>query len=239
MFGNNIYASLSNLATAFVPVLLGIILHEVAHGWVASLCGDKTAKMLGRLTLNPVPHIDPMGLGMFVLTALLPGGLIFGWAKPVPVNARNMRKPRRDMMLVSAAGSVTNMLLACAFAVALRLMFSLTPPNVLISSTMAQFFTRMFEVGIVANFALAWINLLPIPPLDGSHIVEGLLPPRLAWKYSQLGRYGFMILLVLLFTGVVGMILMPLINFSVNGVISLTGLNDPAFHSFFRLFTWR
>lgn len=223
MFGSNLSASVANVAIAFVPVLLGIVLHEVAHGWVASLRGDKTAKMLGRLTLNPLPHIDPMGLGMFVLTALA-SPVVFGWAKPVPVNSRNMKNPRQDMMLVSIAGPLSNMILAVLFAVALRLLFALTPPEVLLTSRVADFFNRMFQVGIVANFALAWINLLPVPPLDGSHIVEGLLPPRLGWQYSRLGRYGFLILLALLLTGVVGRILWPLIQMSVQATLALTGL---------------
>lgn len=222
MFNINLSSALSQVAVAFVPVLLGIILHEVAHGWVASLCGDKTARMLGRLTLNPVPHIDPMGLGLFVLTAVA-SPVVFGWAKPVPVNSRNMRNPRRDMMLVALAGPLTNMLLALAFAAALRLLFALTPPETLLTSRVADFFNQMFQVGIVANFALAWINLLPIPPLDGSHIVEGLLPPRLGWQYSRLGRYGFLILLVLLLTGVVGRILWPLIQMSVRFALTVTG----------------
>ncbi len=226
------------LATAFVPVLLGIILHEVAHGWVASLRGDLTARMLGRLTLNPVPHIDPMGLGMFVLTALFTP-IIFGWAKPVPVNARNMKRPRWDMMLVSAAGPLTNMLLALCFALALRGVFAVVPAETLTSGGVAAFAIRMCEVGIVANFALAWINLLPIPPLDGSHLLEGLLPRRLAWRYASLGRYGFMLLLVLLLFGAVGRVLMPLINWSVNTTLWLTGLNNPLFRDFFTMFVWR
>lgn len=215
--------SLSHLATAFVPVLFGIILHEVAHGWMASLRGDETARMLGRLTLNPVPHIDPMGLGMFALTALA-SPVVFGWARPVPVNSRNMRNPRVDMMLVSLAGPVANMLLAVLFAFALRILLLAVPPDMLLTSRTAQFFSGMFQVGIVANFALAWINLLPLPPLDGSHIVEGLLPPRLAWQYSRLGRYGMILLLALLLTGVAGRILQPLILHSANLALRLSGI---------------
>ena len=122
-----IHICITNLAVAFVPVLLGIILHEVAHGWAASLCGDHTARMLGRLTLNPVPHIDPMGLAMFVLTALA-SPFVFGWAKPVPVNPRNMRNPERGMLLVSVAGPLANMLLAfvCAGGAALMWRYAQT-----------------------------------------------------------------------------------------------------------------
>lgn len=211
---------LSNLTTAFVPVMLGIILHEVAHGWMASRRGDQTAKMLGRLTLNPLPHIDPMGLGMFVLTALT-SPVIFGWAKPVPVNARNFKNPRVDMMLVSVAGPVSNMLLALLCAFGFALMAKFIDPETLLKSREAGFFFNMLQVGIIANFALAWLNLLPLPPLDGSHIVEGFLPPKLAWQYSKLSRYGMIILLLLLVTGVAGAIITPLIRFSANAALSL------------------
>jgi Zn-dependent protease len=219
----NISALLSRVATAFVPVLLGIVLHEVAHGWVASIRGDKTALMLGRLTLNPLPHIDPTGLLMFVLTALAPGNFIFGWARPVPVNPRNLRKPRRDMMLVSAAGCVANILLAVAFAFCLKLLFTLASPAFL-RGTAAQFCRNMFLTGITANIALAWINLLPIPPLDGSRLLEGLLPYPLARGYARMGRYGFLILVVLLLTGAVGFILRPLAEWTFRGIIALAGL---------------
>lgn len=222
MFTSHFSLDLAGLATAFVPVLLGIILHEVAHGWVASLRGDQTARMLGRLTLNPVPHIDPMGLLMFVATALFTP-IVFGWARPVPVNARNMRSPRWDMMLVSVAGPLTNMLLALLFAVGLGLTIVFRPGEAALSGGIWAFVFRMCRVGVIANFGLAWINLLPIPPLDGSHIVEGLLPPRLGWKYSRLGRYGFLLLLALLMTGTVGAVLLPLIQASVSVTFSVIG----------------
>lgn len=220
MFSSQFSASVAQLATAFVPVLLGIILHEVAHGWVASLRGDQTARMLGRLTLNPVPHIDPAGLAMFAVTALFTP-IVFGWARPVPVNVRNMRNPRRDMMLVSVAGPLTNMLLALFFAVGLGLTITFAPDDTSLDGGIWAFVFRMCRVGMIANFGLAWINLLPIPPLDGSHIVEGLLPPRLGWNYSRLGRYGFLLLLVLLMTGVAGQVLLPLIQMSVNAALTL------------------
>lgn len=223
MITSNFSAGLAALATAFVPVLLGIVLHEVAHGWVASLRGDQTARMLGRLTLNPIPHIDPMGMAMFVMTALFTP-IVFGWAKPVPVNSRNMKNPRRDMMLVSVAGPLSNMILALLFALGLGLLLAFAPASATLPGGAGTFLFNMFRVGIIANFGLAWINLLPIPPLDGSHIVEGLLPPRLGWQYARLGRYGFLILLVLLMTGVVGRILWPLIQISVNMALSLVGL---------------
>lgn len=220
MFTSQFSAGIAQLATAFIPVLLGIILHEVAHGWAASLRGDQTARMLGRLTLNPVPHIDPMGLAMFAVTALFTP-VVFGWARPVPVNVRNMRNPRWDMMLVSVAGPLTNMLLALLFAVGLGLTITFAPDDASLDGGIWAFVFRMCRVGMIANFGLAWINLLPIPPLDGSHLVEGLLPPRLGWSYSRLGRYGFVLLLALLMTGAAGRVLLPLIQMSVNAALSL------------------
>lgn len=224
MFDINWAESIERLAVAFVPVLLGIVLHEVAHGWVASLRGDLTARMLGRLTLNPVPHIDPTGLMVFGLTALA-SPVVFGWAKPVPVNARNFHNPRRDMMLVSVAGPLANMLLAFFFALCLKLLFTLVPEQTLATSTVAAFFSLMFYTGVMANLALAWINLLPIPPLDGSHILAGLLPLKWAYWFESMGRYGFMVLILLLFTGVVGAVLMPLVLTSARLIFFLTGLS--------------
>ncbi len=226
MFNFDLHTSISRLAVAFVPVVLGIILHEVAHGWVASLRGDQTARMLGRVTLNPLPHIDPMGLGMFVLTALSPMGFIFGWARPVPVNPRNFRSPRLDDILVSAAGALTNMALAVLFAILLRVSLSLVPPEVFTSSGTARFFLNMFMTGVVANFGLAWVNLLPIPPLDGSHILANLLPGPLAYQYQSLGRYGFLILIALLMFNILGAVVVPLIDISVRLVFSLVGLSE-------------
>ena len=224
MFDSSFSISMTNLAVAFVPVLFGIILHEVAHGWVASLFGDHTARMLGRLTLNPIPHIDPMGLAMFVLTALA-SPFVFGWAKPVPVNSRNMRDPALGMLLVSAAGPLANMLLAFVCAGGAAFMWHYAQANGMAEGSGVHFLLRMFVVGTLSNFALAWINLMPIHPLDGSHIVEAFLPRRLAWQYSRLGRWGFIILIVLLATGMLGAILGPLVEWS----------SELAF-SFYRLF---
>lgn len=218
----SISESITRLSVAFVPVLLGIILHEVAHGWAAFKCGDPTARFLGRLTLNPVPHIDPMGTGMFVFTALF-SPFVFGWAKPVPVNPRNFRNLRRDWMLVSAAGPLTNMALALVFAICLRVLLFL-PPDVLVDSAPGRFFLQMFQVGIYANFALAWINLLPVPPLDGGHILEGLLPRSLAWQFHRLERYGFLILVVLLASGTMSSLLLPLIRWSTQFALWIVGL---------------
>ena len=220
MFNVDLVAAIQRLSVAFVPLMLGIILHEVAHGWAASKRGDPTAAMLGRLTLNPLPHIDPTGLFVFVLTSLT-SSFIFGWAKPVPINYRNFRTPVKDIMLVSFAGPAVNFLLAVFFALLLKLLVSVWSPEVWQTNTVWHFFFLMFQTGIVVNFGLAWLNLIPIPPLDGSKILWGLLPPKIGYSYMQMERYGFIILIVLLMTGFLGKILYPLIELSFNATVSL------------------
>ena len=223
MFDQSISESISRLAVAFVPVLLGIILHEVAHGWVALKRGDPTAWMLGRLTLNPVPHIDPMGMGMFAFTALFTP-FVFGWAKPVPVNVRYFRDPRKDMLLVSASGPLTNITLALLFGLALKLLLTFAPHDFLLGSPVGKYLLEMFQIGIIANFSLAYVNLIPLPPLDGGHILEGLLPRQLANAFGGVRRYGFLILVVLLASGMLSSILTPLIRWSWNTTLWLYGI---------------
>ena len=218
---DNISESIANLTVAFVPVLLGIVLHEVAHGWAAFKRGDNTAWMLGRLTLNPVPHIDPMGTAMFVFTAMFTP-FVFGWAKPVPINPRKFRNIRRDLLIVTAAGPLTNFLLAFLFAVLLRLL--LFAPESFLVGTVGAFLLQMCQVGVVANFTLAWVNLMPIPPMDGGHILECLLPaPAAAW-FARVERYGFLIVVLLLASGAMSSILLPLIRGSWNTALWAVGL---------------
>ncbi|MDE7241380.1 site-2 protease family protein [Desulfovibrio sp.] len=222
MFDFDISHALRLLAIAFVPALLGIILHEVAHGWVAERCGDPTARQLGRLTLNPLPHIDPAGLAVFGLTSLS-GAFVFGWAKPVPVDPRNFRNPHRDMMLVALAGPMTNFLLAVAFGLGLWAAVRLLPFAELRTSQVYIFALSSLQAGVVINFGLGWLNLLPIPPLDGSKILAYFLPAHLAWRFMDLGRYGFVILLVLLVSGLLGKLLGPLVSESSLGLLALLG----------------
>lgn len=185
-----------------LPVIFAITGHEVAHGWMAKRYGDKTAEREGRLTLNPLKHIDPVG------TLIVPGlllitftGFIFGWAKPVPIDPRNFKNPKRATMMVALAGPVSNLLMAFAwsmvarFGVMLEVEFISMP---LIYSGVA---------GITINLVLALINMLPIPPLDGARVLSGLLPDYWAWRFNQLERYGFFILLILLATNFISMIL--------------------------------
>lgn len=158
-------------AVYLIPTLLGIIMHEVAHGWMASRKGDQTARFMGRLTLNPVSHFDALGAAVFLLTSL-GTGFIFGWAKPVPVNVRNLRDPARDMMWVALAGPVTNFLLAIGFALVLGAVVAMLPsPDI---SDTTRYFLLMLVAGVNINLCLAWINLLPIPPLDGAQMAASL-----------------------------------------------------------------
>ena len=180
-------------AVYLLPTLLGIIMHEVAHGWMASRRGDQTARFMGRLTLNPVSHFDALGAAVFLLTSL-GTGFIFGWAKPVPVNVRNLRDPARDMMWVALAGPVTNFLLAIGFALVLGAVVAMLPsPDI---SDTTRYFLLMLVAGVNINLCLAWINLLPIPPLDGSSIFAFFMPVKWLPKYYKVQQYAFPIFMI-------------------------------------------
>jgi Zn-dependent protease len=194
-----------------LPVLIfSVVLHEIAHGWVARWQGDPTAAMLGRLTLNPIPHLDPIGSVLVpAMLALLPGGIIFGWARPVPVNPRNFRNYKQGDILVSLAGVAVNFALAIVFtlllvAVAWGARFS---PDL---GGMWQTVAEMARYGVLINFVLVLFNLLPIPPLDGSHVMYHLLPPHLAVRYRELGRYGMLLVFAFLFLGGFRFLAVPL-----------------------------
>jgi len=199
------------LAIWALPVLLAITLHEAAHGYVARHFGDPTADLAGRITLNPLKHIDPVGTilvpaGILALTTLFgAGGILFGWAKPVPVNFGRLRNPKADMLWVAAAGPFVNLLMAVAWGLLFRIAATSEPG----AYTLPML--KMADAGIQINAVLMVLNLLPIPPLDGGRIAVSLLPNRLAWRFARLEPYGFPILLVLLFTGILGTILWPLI----------------------------
>lgn len=202
-----------------IPVIFAITVHETAHGWVAKKYGDNTAKMLGRLTLNPLKHIDPVGTILLPGILLLTGtGFIFGWAKPVPVDARNFKNPRQDMAIVALAGPVSNLLMAVGWALIARVGVTI---NV---DFMTQPMIYWGIAGISINLVLALINLIPIPPLDGSRVVSGILPNRWAWQYNKLERYGFLILLLMLFTGTLNVILGYPMFLAQNMFFSLAGL---------------
>lgn len=188
-----------------LPILFAITVHEVAHGWVASKLGDKTALMLGRLTLNPLKHIDLIGTVILPLTLLLLGGFIFGWAKPVPVNPNNLKKPRRDMALVAIAGPIANIIMAFFWAAIMKLGSILMGHGL----QFALPIVLMGQAGIMINLVLMALNLIPIPPLDGSRVVAALLPPKLAYKYDRIAPYGIFILLLLLVTHILHLFLWP------------------------------
>lgn len=182
-----------------VVLLFSIVVHEVAHGYVALLNGDPTARMLGRITLNPVPHIDPVGTIILPLLLLFSqAGIIFGWAKPVPVNPLNYRNYRWGEFAVSAAGPISNLVLAAIFSIMLRM--GLANPGLM----------QLAYFGVSINIFLALFNLVPIPPLDGSHILALFLPRELARLYDHLQPVGFILILILFYTGILGAIIMPI-----------------------------
>ena len=204
------------IAIYAIPVIFAITLHEAAHGYVAKHFGDNTAFVLGRVSLNPVRHIDPFGTIMLPLLILVAskllgsGGILFGWAKPVPVDFAALRHPKRDMLWVAAAGPFANLLMAVMWALALKL--SLAMPQNAFTLPLGL----MADAGISVNIVLLILNLLPILPLDGGRIAVSLLPNRLAYNYARLEPYGFPILLVLLFTNMLGTILNPMVRASIH-----------------------
>ena len=198
------------LAVWALPVLFAITLHEVAHGWVARALGDSTAAMLGRLTLNPLKHVDPVGTILVPLVfLLLPGNFLFGWAKPVPVSARNLAHPRRDMALVAVAGPLANLAMAFAWAVLLKVaLFQDSGEGLWLGLKL------MAGAGIMVNLVLMALNLLPVPPLDGGRVAAGLLPPAWALRFDRVEPYGLVILLALMFTGLLGPLIYPVMGFT-------------------------
>ncbi len=207
---------IQTIAIAALPVIFAITLHEAAHGYVARYFGDPTAWQEGRITVNPLKHIDLVGTIIVPAAILLlsTGGVLFGWAKPVPVNFGRLREPKKDMLWVAAAGPATNLAMAVFWAAVMKLAWVL--PLNFFSLPMA----RMAEVGMAVNIALMVLNLFPLPPLDGGRIAVSLLPQQAAWRFAQLERFGFPILLLLLFSGVLGSVLTPVIRL-VGGLIEL------------------
>ncbi len=202
-----------------LPVLFAITLHEVAHGWAARALGDRTAQMLGRLSLKPIRHIDPMGTVVVPILLLILGGFLFGWAKPVPVGVRNFRHPRRDMALVAIAGPLSNLAMALAWGLLMKLALSMNPEEGVWLGI-----TLMCRAGILINIVLMVLNLLPLPPLDGGRVLTGLLPERQARVMDRIEPYGFVILIGLMVTGLLNQIMMWPLLLTANGVLAVLNL---------------
>ncbi len=196
---------IQKIAIYALPVIFAITVHEAAHGYVAKYFGDMTAFNAGRITLNPFKHIDPFGTVVLPALTIMLGGILFGWAKPVPVDFGRLRNPKKDMLWVAAAGPASNFVMAVFWVLALK--YAAFAPD-----TIAYPVSLMAEAGIKINLVLMVLNLLPLPPLDGGRIAVSLLPHRWARSFAKIEPYGFVILIVLLFTGVLGHILQPLIN---------------------------
>jgi Zn-dependent protease len=215
--------SLATIVLWAVPVVLAITLHEAAHGFVAKQFGDQTAYMLGRVTLNPLKHIDPIGTiavpGFLIAVSILTRAplFIFGWAKPVPVNFGNLRHPKRDMFWVAGAGPFANFAMAVAWALLLKVAM---PEGAVDSDGLLE----MAKAGIDVNLMLMALNLLPILPLDGGRIALSLLPQSLAQSYARSERYGFMLVILLLATGVLGKLMLPILRVGQYAIALLLGL---------------
>jgi Zn-dependent protease len=218
----DISALIQQLSVIAIPLLFAITLHEVAHGWVARSCGDPTAYLAGRLTLNPLKHVDPMGTVVIPLALwfMTHGQMMFGWAKPVPVAFGNLRNLRRDMILVAAAGPGTNLAMATAWALfASFLQFGMDT-----SGGAGQWLLGMCVAGINFNVILAVFNLLPIPPLDGGRVLAGLLPPEGARVLHRIEPFGFMIVIALMVTGILWRLIEPFMLFFIDFFWSLARL---------------
>lgn len=204
-----------------IPLIFAITLHEVAHGYVASWFGDQTARLSGRLTLNPIKHIDPVGTLLIPGLMLIVSNFVFGWAKPVPVDARNLRNPRRDLALVALAGPVANFLMAFFWGLIAKCgVLAEGYDNAWLGIPLIY----MGGAGIMINVVLGVLNLIPLPPLDGGKVMSGLLPPRAAYQYQKIEPYGFLILLVLMFAGVLSRVMAPFVFFLINVIGQLFGI---------------
>lgn len=204
-----------------LPVLLAITLHEAGHAWAASRLGDPTARLLGRVSLNPIRHIDPLGTILVPLLLLVAGGFIFGWAKPVPVDGRNLSRPQRDMALIAVTGPLSNLAMAVGWALLFKLATVLLAGG---HAWLGEPLRHMASAGIFVNVVLAVLNMLPLPPLDGGSVLAGFLPARWAVAFDRLAPFGFLILLGLLVAGVLGRIMGPPVNWLLTGIARLFGL---------------
>lgn len=212
---------IQKIAIWAIPLVFAITIHEVAHGYVASWFGDQTARFSGRLTLNPIKHIDLFGTIIVPLLMLTVSNFIFGWAKPVPVDPRNLHHPRRDMALVALAGPLANLLMAAFWGSIAKGGIWLDQMG---NSWLGVPLAYMGGAGIMLNIVLGVLNLIPLPPLDGGKILSSLLPPRLAYKLSFIEPYSFFILIILIFTGLLSGIMAPFVYLLVDLIEKVFGL---------------
>lgn len=196
--------TVQKIVVSALPIIFAITVHEAAHGFAARYFGDMTAARLGRISLNPIRHIDLFGTLLLPALTLILGGILFGWAKPVPVNFAQLRHPKQDMLWVAAAGPGANLLMALLWAIVIKI-------AVLLPDSLALPLSLMGAVGIMINTVLMVLNLLPLPPLDGGRIAVSLLPGPLAVKFARVEPYGFIVLIILLATGVLSVLMQPLI----------------------------
>lgn len=215
--------AVQRIAVWALPLIFAITVHETAHGWVALRLGDPTAKMLGRLSLNPVRHIDPIGTLLVPGILLMLGGVIFGWAKPVPITWQNLKRPKRDMALVALGGPLANLLMAVLWA------FVIQGGALLADAAIGLFLIYTGVAGIFINVILMVLNLLPLPPLDGGRVATGLLPGPWSWQFSRIEPYGFPILVLLLVTGLLGKLIWPAVLYALSLLGSLSGLSAESF----------
>ncbi len=211
---------IQTIAIAALPVIFAITLHEAAHGYAARYFGDPTAWQQGRISLNPLRHIDLVGTIIIPASILLFSGgtFLFGYAKPVPVDFGRLRNPKKDMLWVALAGPGANLFMALCWALMLKLAW-LMPSN---DFTLPL--SEMSKIGIIVNCVLMVLNLIPLPPLDGGRVAVSLLPHHLAWKFARIEPWGFPILLLLLFTGILGAVMNPLVIFAARAIESIFGL---------------
>lgn len=216
------FNAVQKIAISLIPLLFAITAHEAAHGYVASKFGDQTAKLAGRLTLNPMKHIDLIGTIVVPLLLIVMGGFVFGWAKPVPVDSRNLHHPKRDMAIVALAGPAANFLMVLFWAAITKLAIFLLP----IEGWFSVPLIYMGQTGMLINIVLGILNCLPLPPLDGAKVLAAILPGRTAWYFYKFEPYGFFVLILLMVTGVLTYTITPLIVICYQVVMSLFGISQ-------------